>query len=193
MNDCGTILRNRNCDNFADFIFKFALKPENKPTAAHFVETLSSVFPAFADHTTYKGKEVYILKKAQLLAHDLSIKCSRDERFQFPDLSQLSIFSDNVVPAVLRHFGVLSFSKELEKIVESRALLEPGTMEIEIRLLAVQACRVFSEKLQKKFGNDVEFHSKTAERFLDHYLWSIGKKPEIRKIERHYCQKTIYY
>ena len=46
---------------------------------------------------------MFIIKKAQLLAGDLyrNFK-SRDKKFDFVDISQLTIFTDNVVPAVLR-------------------------------------------------------------------------------------------
>jgi hypothetical protein len=68
-----------------------------------FTEKLVETFPAFADKATYKGREVFILKKAQLLAGDLYRNFrSRDKKFEFVDISQLTIFTDNVVPAVLR-------------------------------------------------------------------------------------------
>jgi hypothetical protein len=40
-------------------------------TAERVVQSLVSVFPAFADVVTYQGQQIFLLKKAQLLAADL--------------------------------------------------------------------------------------------------------------------------
>lgn len=44
---------------------------EGPHAASQFIEKLAATFPVFADKAMYKGEEVLILKKAQLLASDL--------------------------------------------------------------------------------------------------------------------------
>lgn len=107
MSDTGKILSNQGFKSLSEFLLKSALIPDpnhgNRPSAAKFVEKLVETFPAFADKADYAGKEIFILKKAQLLAGDLyrNFK-NRDPRFDFYDIDQLTVFSDNVLPAMLR-------------------------------------------------------------------------------------------
>ena len=57
--------------SFCSPLFTFIFFVGSPPTAAHLVGTLVETFPAFADKTEYQGKQIFILKKAQLLAADL--------------------------------------------------------------------------------------------------------------------------
>lgn len=103
LNDTGRILRARMCNDLGEFILEHVFTTKEKPTAARLVEKLAATFPAMNDKATYKDKDVYIMKKAQILAGDLYRRfAAEDDRFNFPDISELTVFSDNVLPAVLR-------------------------------------------------------------------------------------------
>lgn len=58
---------------FMDHVYIFF--PNNRvdapPKAAHLVAALVETFPAFNDKSTFQGKEIFVHKKAQLLAADL--------------------------------------------------------------------------------------------------------------------------
>jgi hypothetical protein len=78
------------------------------------VESLSQTFPAFDDKADYEGVEVLLMKKAQLLAADLYRRFHEsDARFNFKDVENLTVFTDNVVPAVLRK--VISFVPQRDR------------------------------------------------------------------------------
>ena len=111
-------------------------------------------FPAFKDVANFKGKDIYIIKKAQLLTADLyrQIRHHFPERFHFKDISELTVMSDNVIPAVLRKFDVLKIkSEELKHILDSSSILPSGQMEVELRVIAVFACELIVKQYNEMF------------------------------------------
>lgn len=68
--DCGRVLRERLCDDFAQFVRKSL--NESKGSAVKLVEDLVKTFPVFNDcGKTYDGKDVYFFHKAQLCVMEL--------------------------------------------------------------------------------------------------------------------------
>ena len=115
MNDTGKILRNRGFSTLGAFILD-CLSNQKEPLASDLIENLSQVFPAFNDKSTYHGRFVYIYKKVirsrssllnfirfnyyvAICTRDLA---EEDPRFRFKDVKELTVFTDNVLPAVLR-------------------------------------------------------------------------------------------
>jgi len=187
LNDCGRILRNRGSKNFGEFVL--GILSSKGTSSAHLVEGLMDTFPAFCDKAEYKGQEVFILKKVQLLAADLYRKFgSGDERFSFVDIDHLTVFSDNVVPAVLRKLGVLEYSEKLAAEVDVGNVLKPGDMEVEIRACSIVACDEIVKRSSGRF-QDIKMDAVS----LDFYLWTIGKDEQYRGLERHYTQETVFY
>ncbi|EFA79439.1 hypothetical protein PPL_07857 [Heterostelium album PN500] len=185
-------------DDFGSFIFKFtepssssSSSSNSRPSACKLTERLVNTFPAFRDVSKYgeSNTPIYLYKKAQLLCGDLHrrFKSLLPERFDFEDVDQLTVFTDNVVPAVLRKYGILEVSKELEEWLDSGKELPAGDREIELRSLAIHACHLLTERARLQnhefIGNDMKF---------DYFLWTKGKDGEFRKVERHYT-KSIYY
>jgi hypothetical protein len=102
MQQTGKILKEKKQPTLAAFILD-QVKQDKDISAAKLVNILVSTFPAFADIHSYNGKKIHIIKKAQLLVGDLYRRFSpQDERFKFKDIHSLTVFSDNVLPAVLR-------------------------------------------------------------------------------------------
>lgn len=186
LNDSGNLLRKHGCKDFATFILR-AL--ESEQTAAKLVESLVTVFPAFNDAATYYGQEVFLLKKAQLLAADLHRKFKDDPRFNFPDIKDLTVFTDNVLPAVLRKLGILELSESLSKTIDEGTVLPVGDQEVELRALAIVACDMIVSKAKEHFPEETNFDAMT----LDYYLWTVGKDPEYRSSHRHYTRDTLFY
>jgi hypothetical protein len=57
------------------------------------------------------GQEVWLIKKAQLTVGDLYRSFhEKDPRFNFHDIKQLTVFSDNVLPCVLRAVNIVMIS-----------------------------------------------------------------------------------
>lgn len=172
----------------ADF-FSLIVK-ELKPTkeapldGARLVQMLCSLFPAFNDVTTYKGRQVFVLKKVQLLLADLARHVApMDPAWSF-DTKQLTVFADNVLPCVLRELGILKITDaDLAQRIDSSKVIAVGDAECELRLCAVAAC----ERIVAKLKGAVTCHE------LDFYLWRLGKSPKYRNLPRHYCQNTVFY
>jgi len=156
------------------------------------VERLINTFPAFKDQAIYKGKEIFILKKAQLLAADLyrRFKDSHPDKFNFSDVDNLTVFSDNVLPAVLRKYGILELSTDLKEHIDNKIDLPRSDNEVELRVQAIVA----SDMIIKRAKTMSKFSSMHINSLvLDYYLWTKGKDPEFRSVERHYTKDTIYY
>lgn len=137
-------------------------------SAARMVEILSEM-PFYQDKATYKNFEVFFMKRAQITVSDLNIALARNNETLFKDIEQLTIFADNLVPHVLKVDGILTYSLELQEMVDSQKLIEAGSeYEIEIRAAAVHAV-----ELLKAIAADKGL-SVTAQQ-LDYHLWNRGQ------------------
>lgn len=169
-------------------------------------------------------REVYVLKKAQLMLSDLYLRFRNDPSqshlFAFGDASRLTVFSDNVLPAVLRARGLLRYSDELAQIVDGGQQLTDREMEASVRAAAVVACERIVQRFNEKFPDGIEEKEEQEESksapaaeapaaagsstagaakrvpltplMLDYYLWLYGKRPEIRKLARHATRSLFY-
>lgn len=123
----------------------------------------------FHDVHFYKGRDIPILKRAQILAADMNLALSG-----LADMAALTAFADNMVPHVLRCDGILSYKT-------GHAV--PGSPEeIEIR-----ACAIHAVEMMKRAAPE----NITAVN-IDHMLWQRGYEPEIYQQPRHETQ-TVFY
>jgi hypothetical protein len=150
-------------------------------SAVRLVETLAG-WGCFRDISTYDGRDVPFLKRAQIAAADLQRAGVAD----FHDLEQLTMFADNLVPHVLRLDGVLWFDPELVGRIERGELIEHGSPEeVEIRACAVHAV----ELLVAAAGPTLA--PQTAAQ-IDEILWNRGQAPEYKAVPRHRSRSTAY-
>jgi hypothetical protein len=120
-------------------------------SAEALAESLATL-PFFADTGFYK--------RAQIAANDLHLAGV----VSYPDIGKLTIFADNLVPHVLRHAGVLSYSDALAERVDNGIELPAGSREEqEIRGCALHAC----EGIASRLG--------VAPALLDNWLWNTGQ------------------
>ncbi|MBU6474899.1 MAG: hypothetical protein KGL10_03590 [Alphaproteobacteria bacterium] len=111
----------------------------------------------FHDVHPYKGRDIPILKRAQILAADMHLALGG-----MRDVDKLTCFADNMVPHVLRCDGILEYTSD--------ALIPSGSeKEVEIRAAAVHAV----ESMKAAAENAL-----TSVNF-DHMLWKRGYAPEI--------------
>ncbi len=183
LGDSGRILQARNCVDFYDLIVKELRPSVAVPIEANrLIEMMASLFPAFNDVAEHRGQPVQIFKKAQLLCANLKQTFdSGGLSFGVSGAERLTVFADNVIPCVLRSHGVLVLSEELAARVDAGKVLPVGEEEVELRLVAVEAC----ERIAAASGLDT--------RRLDLYLWELGKQVPYRDLNRHYTQNTVFY
>lgn len=140
-----------------------------------------AAWPTFADVTQYKGVEVPIYKRAQILAADMQLALGG-----FSGMEELTSFADNMVPHVLRHGGILEYTPELAAAIDGGVMIEHGTPEeVELRACGIHAVELMKQSAQKQ-GFDV-----TAVN-VDHILWNRGYEPDIYARPSHKTM-TIWY
>lgn len=140
LNSTGAVLVQGGYPNLGAFVLE-ALKEGEKAAASAansetdpdlaalnvIVERLVRAFPALQDVALVRGQPVYCFKKAMILVHGLHIRfasrpggadgsTSSPPPFPLPNTEKLPIFSDNVIPSMLVHLGVLDLrGTELER------------------------------------------------------------------------------
>jgi Potential Queuosine, Q, salvage protein family len=137
-------------------------------SAERLAEQLASGMPMFEDRGFYK--------RAQIVSSDLTLAGVA----KFGDLDKLTVFADNLVPHVLRIDGVLSYSPELSRHIDSEQLLPRGDQEREIRACAVHA------------GELIAAERGVPPSALDGWLWNRGQQPRYKAVPRHRTRTTAY-
>lgn len=93
------------------------------------LERLVKAIPAFQDMAVVNGQPVYLFKKALFLVHAIALRFGNTPGgvVPIPDTSKLPVFSDNVLPSMLVHLGVLDLSRGPSSLRE--AFPNAGTPE----------------------------------------------------------------
>jgi hypothetical protein len=195
--DTGLILERHGYNDMSDLVFHLC-QEEEPASAANLVKSLAELIPAFSDITTsLRGKRIFILKKAQLLAAELYRRFhTEDVRFNFEDIDDLTIFADNVVPAVLRELGILIYDESLASRVDQEGLLRKDErLDLQLRAASISACEQILQTMRDSLIPRVDATRSRIPRAmdLDFYLWTMGKQPSYRSIKRHRTQDTVFY
>jgi hypothetical protein len=142
--------------------------------------------PLFQDVARYRGREVPILKRAQITPSDLALALEGRGRGEFHDLDRLTIFADNLVPHVLRLDGVLEYAPPLAARLERGELIPAGSPEeVEIRAVALHAVEAMAAGLR------AEGLTATPRR-LDMLLWNRGQDDRYRGGTKHRTRTAFY-
>ncbi|KIM45148.1 hypothetical protein M413DRAFT_66024 [Hebeloma cylindrosporum] len=116
LNETGGILVNSGYPNLGSFVLE-ALQQAGKVHAEAQVEVvlekLVRAFPGFRDMSEVNGRPIYCFKKALFLIHAITIRFGSIDPppFPIPSTSHLPVFSDNVLPSLLVHLGVIDLSR----------------------------------------------------------------------------------
>lgn len=138
----------------------------------------------YQDVAYYKTIRVPFLKRAQITVSDLYAAFNGKGYGYFDDIDRLTIFADNLVPHVLRKDGILVYSEQLAKKIDSeQPILAGSEEEIEIRACALQAAELIVDVLKDRSVNA---------RGIDQVLWHRGHQPFYRQSPRHITMTTNY-
>lgn len=148
--DAGTgYLETKVKDNFHHYLLS---RIENGASIEECMKLLLENFDGFA--------EDIFLKRASLFFMQLHRKMG-----WFPDIGVLPVPADYQVPKMLRYFGVLGYTINLEQDIACGRLIPEGSaQECEIRASTIIACRQIAEKSGKTACD------------VDNYLWSRRKE-----------------
>jgi len=178
LRDLGELVATRTGGSFAGFV------EEAGGSAAALVRSLVAM-PLYRDVAAYDGLTVPFLKRAQLTVSDLA-HALPESLGRFRDLSELTIFADNLVPHVLRLDGVLRFEPALVARIEAEELIPAGSREeVEIRACAVDAVEQMVAALRAK-------GRRASARDLDDWLWQRGAAAEYKARPRHRTRCPYY-
>lgn len=171
-------------DRFNGSFTKLIVSAEN---SAERLAGLLIQMPFFNDAQTYDGLKIHFYKRAQLTAADLSLAMGGEGIGFFKDLSDLTIFADNLVPHVLRMDGILQYDSGLAARIDNEQLIPSGSKEeIEIRACALHAVELIAAELQKQ-GRQVTSQG------LDYLLWNRGQQVYYKETKPRHRTRTVYY
>jgi len=159
-------------------------------SAVKLVQLILQYCTGFRDTSIYKGQLVHFYKRAQILVGDIwaayGRPTTRDHRYSFQDMDQLTMFADYRVPQILRKFDILQYSDVLSAKIDRKEEIPSGSEEE----LEIRACTVIAvERLQqafKKLGQSILVLE------LDWLLWQQGEQIK-DEIPPHHRTLTIYY
>lgn len=179
MREVGRVLLERYSGQFA-----YAIDAA-QGSAVQLVLLLAQHFPSFHDVAYHHGREVRLLKRAQICVADIFAAFVGEKWGEFRDLDQLTIFADYKLPQVLRHYHVLEYASTLATRIDAQELLLANSEEeVEIRAATVWACELLRCALQRK-GCTLSAAG------IDQKLWLLGQAiADMRPYHRTY---TIYY
>jgi hypothetical protein len=157
----------------------------------------------FDDACLYKSKRVHFYKRAQILVADLWACTKGTVWGEFKDLDTVTIFADYRIPQILVYHGILEYSDELMRILEthaayhSRADIDSNTteslmaygdpLEVEIRGCSIWALECVRQRLEK-LGNPMNSI------LLDFYLWDFtSENREKLSVVPFHRTRSIYY
>jgi hypothetical protein len=179
LNDLGDWLGRRYADN--------PLGPiaDANRSAARLVSLVSEM-PLYRDVASYRGMDIPLYKRAQILSTDLAIAFAGQGPGEFHDLDRLTIFADNLVPHVLRVDGLLEYEPDLLARIERAELIPAGSEEeVEMRAVTIHAVERLVQQLN-------ETGVPTTARHLDYILWNRGAGEVYKALPRHRT-RTVFY
>jgi hypothetical protein len=131
--------------------------------APSIVDIIINHFPTWRD----EQRDVKFNKRAQLFVSMLHGRLGKESKFT--GINQLTCLADYQLPKVLRHLGVLQYSKRLENMIESETFISEGSEdEFTIRVSTIDAVKMICDKL-----NSSNINVNPAQ--LDYMLWSLAK------------------
>ncbi|CAL5226824.1 g9687 [Coccomyxa viridis] len=160
-------------------------------SAAKLVDLVVESFPGFRDVASYRGREVWFLKRAQIFAGDVWGAFQGQGLGNFHDIGRLTMFADYRVPVLLRQLGILQYSSELASRVDSLQELPAGCQEeVEIRACTIQALDNIKAALKGRCGRESCPLPHSVQ--LDWFLWEQGERQRTNSPPHHRTVTTFY-
>ncbi|KAL8292927.1 hypothetical protein RQP46_000621 [Phenoliferia psychrophenolica] len=163
---------------------------------------------------------VYIFKKSLFLLNAISLRFSpssppsadvppTEVSFPVPDVRDLPIFADNVIPTILVHFKLLDVSASTDPVLAAGLTPAPtsasSTPTPGVKLSAVSAARLRAAAIDvcaqivsrahelAKTDATKAWLGAMRETDLDGYLWSLAKVGDLRSVPRMVETGTVFY
>lgn len=153
--------------------------------AATIARLLAESFPSFADRAMYDGREVWILKRAQIAAADVAVAMQACGGPAVTGLDRLTAFADYRLPQALRHLGILRLDAELaDRIERGEEIVAGSPEEVEIRAHTIWAVELMRQALAER-GTPKDAW------LIDEYLWERSHDRDVTV--PHHRTRTTWY
>ncbi|KAJ6603102.1 hypothetical protein B0H10DRAFT_2079353 [Mycena sp. CBHHK59/15] len=231
LNETGEILDNMGYHDLGMFVLE-ALKEGQKACSDAddhadvevVLERLVRAFPGFQDMAVVDGQRIFCFKKALFLIHAISVRfgSTKPPLFPVPSTSHMPVFSDNVLPSLLIHLGVIdiSASPTLSSLFPHAgsqeslaALLATAAPEIDdvktvpkdgpalsidqayiLRAAAIDACELIIEVAHTLDAASLEWLNAIHLPALDMWIWAVAKdRADYRRLERFVLRDTVFF
>jgi hypothetical protein len=150
--------------------------------ARTFAYLLAECFASFRDVAAYRGREIALLKRAQICATDLHCLWQQHGDPGLVGMDELTVFADYRLPQYLRHVGIIELQPELAARIDRREELAAGTAEeIELRAATIWAGEIIGRGL----GGAVPAWK------IDFLLWQCSHDPDVGV--EHHRTRTVFY
>lgn len=138
-------------------------------SAVSLVRLLVGNFPSFDDSAEWDGNRILFYKRAQLAPAMLCERWQGKGPGAFSDIAELTASADYKIPQVLRQLGILDYSPNLAKFIDSQRQIPPASREeLEIRITTLVACELIREGLQDRLPG-------ITSQTVDRLLWTAGQ------------------
>jgi hypothetical protein len=178
----------------------FDCKPANlisgaEGSAAKLVNLLVSHFPNFHDVTSFQGRQVRLLKRAQILVADLWACFQGTSYGAFNDIDALTMFADYRIPQMLETLHCLWYSPRLASKIARKELLRSGEdLEVEIRGCSIWCVELIRQEILRTHP---EAKEKVNAVLIDFFLYDTCKEMEkeglMEDILPHHRTRSIFY
>ncbi|KAI8069348.1 hypothetical protein BC940DRAFT_236848 [Gongronella butleri] len=156
---------------YFDGSFTRCLQLANQSASA-LLDLLLEHFPSFRDVHEFKGRKVFILKRAQILIADIWACFDGESYGQFNDIDSITMFADYRVPQALYHLGLLKYSPALISKLQGRENLSSGCqLEVEIRGNSIWAVELARQSIVRRYPGT---HINAI--LIDFYIWDLAKE-----------------
>lgn len=164
-----------------------------KNNAVTLLNLIVENFKCFRDEAIYKGHNVAIYKRAQILIGDIWACFDGKGLGYFKDINEITMFADYRVPQTLLYYGIFEYSENLMSKLKKNVILKNGEeAEVEIRGCSIHAVELLKDCAQKILKNNEKINSV----LIDHFLWDFRRKHAKEILEKgipFHKTYSIYY
>jgi hypothetical protein len=124
LNELGLFVKDRYDSSYFDFINK------NNKDCVTIAKCISEGVTTYRDETIFKGKQIFIYKRAQILAADLySCMIELEQPITLKNAKDLTMFADYRVPQILSELQIFEYQNELSKKIDEKIQISPNSIE----------------------------------------------------------------
>lgn len=166
LNEIGSTLMQKFKGQFSSLIQK------TDKDAMALLNTILETFPSFQDFAYYKSEKIFFQKRAQALVGGIYSIFQGSGYGELKNIDALTACADYIIPNLLRKLGILEYSHDLSKRIDSEELLPKGSPEeVEIRACTIWSIEMIRKKLKSEKIQVSVFN-------INDYLWSVGGNAE---------------